>query len=68
MRYEDQLSEELRKMIEDPSTKKIKKGKVLTKQPPKNTGFVSPILLGSLICILTFVGMVVSYFLYLIVG
>ena len=71
MRENDRLPKALEEMFENPSIKKlkeIKKGKVLTKVPPKNTGFVSPLLLGSLICILTFVGMVVSYFLYLIVG
>lgn len=71
MRENDRLPKELEEMLKKPSAKKLeelKKGKVLTKLPPKNTGFVSPLLLGSLICILTFVGMVVSYFLYLIVG
>lgn len=75
MRNNEPISEELEKMfkqdeITQEQIEKVKedvKEKTLSLEK-KETGFISPVILGSLICILSFVGMVLSYILYIVAG
>ena len=71
MRYDDPIKSDALKSMFDEKTvnqESINELQNTNTTTNKETGFVSPILLGSLICSLSFVGMVVSYILYLAVG
>lgn len=71
MRYDDPIkSDALKSMFDEKivNQESINELQTTTDIQSKETGFVSPLLLGSLICSLSFVGMVVAYILYLAVG